>query len=262
MTETQSSKPEKSEVIALPKQTQDITVVPEPYRGLYLKTAPDPNNPDPNNPDPKSVYTLEGHNVAGLRSKNAELLSELKTERGKTSQLTADLDQLKNQQTPPDVKAVEAEWKGKYNALSSESAAKLETANQRIKHLTVDATASKIASKIAVKGSESLLIPHIASRLAVGTSLGSTPDSGLGVVVLDSQGVESSLTLDDLERDISRDSRFAAIIAGSRSKGGGQQPGTGATTSTGQTISKAEWMALTPKQKHEAVVTKKLKITG
>ena len=110
----------------------------------------------------------------------------------------------------------------------------------QIHNLTVVAEASKLASKLAIQGSESVLLPHIAPRLQA-----EFVDGDVKFRVLDKQGKPSAMTIDDLEKEIRSDVAFKPMIRASSASGGGASGanGGGATKKPSEmtTVERAEW---------------------
>jgi len=76
-----------------------------------------------------------------------------------------------------------------------------------------------LAKKISIPGSEFLILPHMRERVRA-EFVGGVPR----IKVLDVQGQDSEASLDDLAGEFRADTRFAAIIHGSRAGGGGATP--------------------------------------
>lgn len=80
----------------------------------------------------------------------------------------------------------------------------------------VDNVAHEVAMRIGLKGSESLLIPHIKNRLDV-----EERDGDFVTVIRDSKGQASALTIADLEKEFVSNAAFAPVIVGSKGSGSG-----------------------------------------
>lgn len=107
------------------------------------------------------------------------------------------------------VAAAIAETEGKYKP-------QVEKLNANMRRMLIDNVAVTTASKIGLKGSEALLIPHITARLDVEERNGEYV-----TVVKDATGKASALTLTDLEKEFVGNAAFAPVIAGSNGSGGG-----------------------------------------
>ena len=77
--------------------------------------------------------------------------------------------------------------------------------------------ATELASKLAVTGSASVLLPHIQNRI--------TLDENNNIRVLDSQGKPSAMTIDELAIEFRNNPAFKPLIAANPSSGGGASSG-------------------------------------
>lgn len=137
-----------------------------------------------------------------------------------------------------DVEALDKSWKEKEQAWIDERDGYIEHANRR----AVETTATKLASKLAIKGSESVLERVISDRLVAETTKLSDPTV---IRVLDGNGKPSALTLDELEKELQNDTALAPILVGSRASGaGGSNPSAGGG---GSKIRNSELQKLSPK---------------
>lgn len=115
-----------------------------------------------------------------------------------------------------DVEALDKSWKAKFEAREKELLAQIEQNNSVIQQITVGAAAQDIATRIST--APELLAPAISSRLTVEYT-----DGKPIMRVLDKDGKPSAATLEDLEKEIAGDKRYASvIIAGNGSGGGGR----------------------------------------
>lgn len=134
------------------------------------------------------------------------------------------------------VAAAVAETEGKYKP-------QVEKLNANMRRMLIDNVAVTTASKIGLKGSEALLIPHITARLDVEERNGEYV-----TVIKDGKGQASTLTLADLEKEFQGNAAFAPVIAGSNGSGGGaggnQNKGGGAAGA--KTMKRADFDAKTP----------------
>lgn len=115
-----------------------------------------------------------------------------------------------------DVDALEKSWDEKYKKLENTSQATEKHLQGLLQNATVDATATNIASELALKGSASVLKPHITKRLAMDIT-GETPKT----IVLDKDGNRSALTLDELKDEFRSNEAFAPLLVGSQATGSG-----------------------------------------
>lgn len=107
------------------------------------------------------------------------------------------------------VAAKETEWKTKYDA-------DIGSLSSDVTRLLIDNVATTLASQIALEGSAPVLIPHIASRLAV-----EVRDGQRVTVVKGADGKPSALTIDDLRKEIVGNKAFAPLLVASKASGGG-----------------------------------------
>jgi len=107
------------------------------------------------------------------------------------------------------VAAAIAETEGRYKP-------QLDKYQASLRKSKVDNVARDVAMRIGLKGSESLLIPHIIGRLDV-----EERDGDFVTVIKDSKGQASALTVADLEKEFVSNAAFAPVIAGSRGSGSG-----------------------------------------
>lgn len=121
-----------------------------------------------------------------------------------------------------DVEALDKSWKEKFEAREAELIQEADSLRNGIKEVLVHSKAVEIASRIS--SVPDLLAPVIASRLTVDYGDGKPQTR-----VVDAAGNLSASTLQDLEKEIAGDKRFASvIIAGNGSGGGGRgNPGKG-----------------------------------
>lgn len=130
-----------------------------------------------------------------------------------------ELDQMRRGAIPKgDVEKLEGSWKEKLAKKEAELTGRVQKAESSLQRLLVDNVAIAIANKIST--APDLILPHIKARLT-------TEDSTDGFVtrVLDATGKPSALTIEELQKDLSTDKRFAAIIIGSKASGGGANGG-------------------------------------
>jgi hypothetical protein len=200
------------------------------------------------------VEGVEDGDVVGLKNKVETLLAE-----------TADLKKKVKENADNEAAAREAERKAVEDAAAKKGDVEtirksaddrvaktasdkdahykplLETRDSTIRSLLIDNVAQGLATKIGLKGSETLLIPHITQRLAVEEREGK-----FVTVIKDSNGKPSALSVDDLEKEFLGNTAFAPVIAGSKANGsgagGGDKKGGGATGA--KQISRAAFDAL------------------
>lgn len=198
--------------------------------------------------------TVDGlPNTDGLKAKNDELLGETKKEREKRKELERQLAEIQAEKEKQaeetakkngDLETLENSYKEKLAKIESDKGNEIKALQEQIYQLTVGQKANDIANQLAIKGSASVLLPHIQNRLTLKTG-----DDGTNEIrVLDLQGNLSAQTIDDLILEFKANDAFKPLIAGVQSSGSGAtQTGGGAT---GSTLKRSEMNA---EQKREYV---------
>lgn len=160
----------------------------------------------------------QGEDVSGLKTKNQELLDELKQFKGKAKDAEEAARKAADDaaRKSGDVEALENSWKEKFTKREQELLGLLDGSTGQIKALTVGRTATDLAAELAVQGSAKALLPHIERRLSM-----EIRDGRPTVVVLDAAGKPSASTLDELKTEFAADPVFAPLIAASKASGGG-----------------------------------------
>ena len=157
--------------------------------------------------------------VSGLKAKLDELLGEKKEAKRKADEAAAEAKRIAEEAARKngDLEAIENSWKEKYANRENELNEQLKAHQQRIYGLTVGQQATELASKLAVTGSASVLLPHIQNRI--------TLDENNNIRVLDSQGKPSAMTIDELAIEFRNNPAFKPLIAANPSSGGGASSG-------------------------------------
>jgi hypothetical protein len=142
-----------------------------------------------------------------------------------------------------DVKTIEESWKKKHaDALiekDNEYQPKLKRLDTTVRRLLVSDVATRLATELALKGSEGPLAKLISSRLDV-----EEIDGEHVTVVRDVNGKPSALTVDDLKKEISGDKALAPLLAGTKASGGGAPGGKGGGAPGAKQISRAAFGSL------------------
>jgi hypothetical protein len=195
------------------------------------------------------VEGLEDGDVAGLKTKNETLLADIaklkdkvkeNDEAAKTAAEAArraaedaaakkgDIEALRKS-ADERIAAARAEVEAQYKPIVERQAASIR--KDRIENVAI-----ALAAKIGLKGSESLLIPHITNRLAI-----EERDGDFVTVVRDTAGKASAASLDDLEKEFVGNPAFAPVIAGSKATGSGAGGSTnkGGGAAGAKTVSRA-----------------------
>lgn len=158
----------------------------------------------------------------GLKKKVDELLTEKKAEQKKRQEAEEQARQEaeQNARKKGDIEALEKSWADKLTQRETELSGQNEALKNQVYKLTVGQTAQSLAGELALKGSESVLLPHIISRLQIENS-----GDEVKVRVLDLQGKLSALTLDDLKTEFRNNAAFKPLIVAVNSSGGGATGG-------------------------------------
>ena len=164
-------------------------------------------------------------NTALLNAKNHEKEARKQAEaRARELQTRLDesneaLDNMRRGAIPKaDVEGLENSWRTKVEQ-ATKAGKERETALQsHIDQLLCDNVATTIAHKIST--APELILPHIRARLQ-----SAEVDGKMVTRVKDANGQLSALTVDDLEKEISNDGRFASVIIGSKASGAGGEGG-------------------------------------
>lgn len=159
--------------------------------------------------------------VSGLKESNAKLLAEKKEQQRKAAEAESERKRIEEEAARKngDVEAIENSWREKYSKRESELTAKEESLRKEVYKLTVGREAKELAVKLALKGSDAVLLPHIQQRI--------TLDENNKIRVLDLQGNPSALTIDELEQEFRSNTAFAPLIAAQVGSGGGATGGFG-----------------------------------
>ena len=160
--------------------------------------------------------------LEALKAKNEELLSETKAAKAarREAEENAKKEAEELARKSGDVQALEKSWQEKLTKRERELLDQNEASMGQIKALTVGRTATDLAAELAVQGSAKALLPHIERRLSMDIR-----DGKPAVIVLDSSGKPSALTVDELKKEISADAAFAPLIVASKASGGGAAGG-------------------------------------
>ena len=186
----------------------------------------------------------QGEDVSGLKSKVEELLAESKKakEDKRLAEEAARKAAEEAARQSGDVGALEKSWQDKLAAREAELSQSIGQRDAQLQTLLVDNVAQALASELAVSGSASLLLPHIARRLKVDIV------DGVPITrVLDASGKPSAATVDELKKEFIDNKAFAPVIVGSRASGGGAAGaggGGGAGTKSFKDLTEAERVAL------------------
>lgn len=175
--------------------------------------------------DGKFVLKVKGipqpQNDDGLRKKVDELLAEKKAEQQKRKE-AEEQAALEHARKKGDIDALEKSWGEKFTARETELLNEKQSLEAQVYKLTVGSKATELAAKLAVPGSDSVLLPHISNRLQV-----ETVDGEIKIRVLDLQGKPSALSIEDLEKEFRANEAFKPLIRASGASGSGASGGQG-----------------------------------
>jgi len=201
--------------------------------------------------DGKFVLKVKGipqpQNDDGLRKKVDELLAEKKAEQQKRKEAEeqARKEAEENARKNGNIEALEKSWGEKFTARETELLNEKQALEAQVYKLTVGSKATELAAKLAVPGSDSVLLPHISNRLQV-----ETVDGEIKIRVLDLQGKPSALSIEDLEKEFRANEAFKPLIRASNASGsgasGGQGGGATKKPSEMTTAERQEWQLRDP----------------
>lgn len=203
---------------------KSLDEVDESQQSLYEKDGDEFSLQVEGLPDVGALKRAKDHEVE-LRKATNEKLSELTAKYQKLEAKISEGEDAGNREKG-DVGALEKSWQDKFQKQEDAHKAKVKGLESNLQAILVDNKALEMAGSISVKGSESVLMPHIKSRLAV-----EERDGKFVTVVKDVNGNSSASTLEELQAEISSNASFAPIIAGSQANGGGASGGNGTGSS-------------------------------
>lgn len=201
--------------------------------------------------DGKYVLKIEGipepEDLEGLKRKNQEFMDEAKAAKRKARELEelARQKEEENARKNGNIEALEKSWGDKLAARETELLNEKQALEAQVYKLTVGSKATELAAKLAVPGSDSVLLPHISNRLQV-----ETVDGEIKIRVLDLQGKPSALSIEDLEKEFRANEAFKPLIRASNASGsgasGGQGGGATKKPSEMTTAERQEWQLRDP----------------
>lgn len=195
--------------------------LPETFQALYTKKGEEyVLSLEDDNGDEETAAELERLrtklNIEREHRKNAEKerdrLRQEEAEREKRRQK----DEDDNARRKGDIDALDKSWQARFEAREAELKGEIEKLQSAMQRLLVDNVAQSIASRLTDADSQELLIPFITKRLKVEFE-GDEPKTR----VVDAEGKLSALTIQDLEKEIAGDKRFARVIIAGKGSGGG-----------------------------------------
>lgn len=221
--------------------------------------------------DGKKVFVLdiEGQEDVGAlkRAKEHEKKARQDAEKqvkellDRSEKVQEELDEIRRGAIPKgDVEKLEGSWKEKLTKLQTEMTGQLDAAYGTLQRLLVDNVAQSVAQKIS--NAPDLILPHVKARLKAEKT-----NDGYVTRVLDAEGKATALTVEELQKELTQDKRFAPIIIGSKASGGGASGGSGSGSASGSGAPPAvdpkfDWGKATPKQIAEQLKAKKAAAQG
>ena len=192
------------------------------------------------------TYTAEQYN--SLVSDNAKmkghmetLLGETKTAKALAKQQAEDATNLANDKAKKD-----GDFEQLYNSSTEQSngyKAELETLRGSISTSNTNREAMSIAMQLADGFNAELLSEKIAQRLKY---------TDEGVKVLDANGQLTVSTVEDLKNEFSNNERFASLLKGNQSSGGGA-PGGKNSGAAGKLLTRAAFESMNPTKRMEFI---------
>ncbi len=129
-------------------------------------------------------------------------------------------------------------------AKDAEYQPKVQKLDTTVRRLLVSDVATRLATELALKGSEGPLAKLISDRLAV-----EERDGEHVTVVRGADGKPSALTIDDLKKEIAGDKALAPLLAGSRASGGGAGGSKGGGAAGAKSLDRKAFDALGPAER-------------
>jgi hypothetical protein len=145
------------------------------------------------------------------------LRSELVNVKDKLAAATSKLETITSTDArrAGDVQTLEKSWKEKLDTETGALKTTIAAKDKYIQKVLVDNVAMSLATELA-GDNHVVLLPHITQRLSAEMT-GDTPLTR----VLDKEGKPTALSVEDLKKEFSTDTRFASVVVGSKGSGGG-----------------------------------------
>lgn len=166
---------------------------------------------------------VDGDEDTGALKRAKDRESELrKTAEKKLKDAQDELDRINGDDARKtgDIKTLEKAWEKKLTDQKAEADAKIAKLTGHTTKSLVDNVATSIATKIST--APAIILPHIRARLKANFE-GDEPTT----VVLDKDGKDSKLTVDELAAEFVANKDFSAIITASKASGGAGKPSNG-----------------------------------
>lgn len=203
---------------ALSEEMQALYALKGDFYVLTLEDDDDDDDKENELEAARNKRKIEAEHRKKAETKARELEKELKELR--EARLNEDDEAARNK---GDIDALDKSWGKKLSVREAELQAEIDQHKSAVQHLLVDGKANEIAARLSEV--PELLAPVIKQRLRV-EYIDGKPETR----VIDSEGKLSASTLEDLEKEIAGDKRFAPVIIASKGSGGGsrgdqQRPG-------------------------------------
>lgn len=185
----------------------------------------------------------------GSDDATAELTAQLEAMQTENSRLQAKISEANKHAKQAERAATEearkkAEAEGNFEQLFKSSESERENLSTQLQQLQgmvasekVGTEAMRLATSMADGANAELLSEFIARRLKY---------TDEGIKITDESGNLTVSTLDDLKREFAGSARFASLLKGNQSSGGGASGGANGGGATAKTITRAEFDALDP----------------
>lgn len=163
---------------------------------------------------------------SGLKAKADELLGETKRERELRKAAEERAKALEderqkaledNARAKGDVESLEKSYQEKMQKLETDYSGKVSTLEKQIYSLTVGKTANDIANELAIKGSASVMLPHIERHITSERD----ENGNLRTWFLDENGNKTSETKDEFMARFRNNAAFKPLIAANGASGSG-----------------------------------------
>lgn len=202
----------------------ELDALAEHLKGLYVKQG--------------DSYILDVEDTAfeELKTEKKALADELKEYKDKEAERIREAEEraekrakekYEKAKTDKDVEAIEKSWSEKYDKLEEQHKSLETKHNDYVTKSLIDNVVNTMANEIST--SPTLIAPHIRSRLSVDLT-SDTPK----IIVLDTDGNRSALTVDELKKSFIDNKDFGAIIKATSASGGAKAGGFMSGTPSGE----------------------------
>lgn len=242
--------------MGLKLKVEKLEDVPEAQRGLYSEVEGGGGfqlGVD-DLPDVGPALRAKDHEVAAHAATKAELkrIKDAQKKIEDDARKASDDAALKSGDLEAYRKSAEKQRADDVAATRAEFEPKVQKLDGTVRRLLVSDVATRLASELAVKGSEGPLAKLITDRLAV-----EERDGEHITVVRGVDGKPSALSIDDLKKEILGDKALAPLLAGTKASGGGAGGGTrGGGAAGAKTIPRSTFNAMNPAEQRAHIAAK------